>query len=344
VSNESQPISDDTGTLWDQLARVGVEIELLAPPGTDRGQVARAIAASVGGSCRPMFGRSTEPTRRGPTRTLYNLSLGTAIHTDDGVELAHVVDDMTIRDGMSSDLSTSGDYRIVTDDKRLAQLISRHADPSAPLDRVLDPVVELFGGELHPNRDRNRWMAFVEGRSLATALLQLEERRRVCEIVTGVISDDHRDRLAALLEPARELGCVVPTEAAVHVHFDAEPFRRADRFAGLVDLFDRRRDELKERFGTNPACRYLGPLPRSLIELCRTPGFRERPWKEVEELTRGIEFQKLLDLNLRNLRYRTRGKDTVEVRILPGSIDPDHIADQVEDLRTILGQLDGPAG
>lgn len=329
-----------SGGLRAALDRVGVEIELLAPPGVTRREVAGAIADEVGGSRRSVFAFGTEPARKGPNKVLHHLSRGMEVATGDGTRVCQVVDDLTIRDGLTSELSSDGDYRIVADDKRLLHLIKAQANPDAVLAEVLDPVAVLFGQPVHDLAEGKRFAILVERMSVASALLQLADRQRVCEIVTAVIDRDHREALDRLLGPARDIGCTVPTEAAVHVHFDAEPFRRADRFAGLVELFEGRREELRERFGTNLSCRHLGPLPEPLVKLVRTPGFRSRPWSEVEELTRKMGFNKFIDLNLRNLRFRIPDKDTVEVRLLPGASDAGVIAGQIEELQELLAELD----
>jgi hypothetical protein len=132
---------------------------------------------------------------------------------------------------------------------------------------------------------------------------------------------------------------VVPVEAAVHVHFDGAVFRDAGRFGRLVELFATRRHELRRSFGTNPRCRLLGPLPGELVELVRSQGFDQRPWHEIDRALRSIPLSKYCDVNLRNLRDRPRGKDTVEVRILAGQIDTDAIIGQVEHLQELLAGL-----
>ncbi|MGI9646784.1 MAG: amidoligase family protein [Ilumatobacteraceae bacterium] len=224
----------------------------------------------------------------------------------------------------------------MSDDDRLLTLVARHTSPDSKLESPLTPVAELFGGGVVSAEPGVRYRLDAGGRTIAHALLQTAGRERVCEIVTPVIDTDHARELDRLLAPACALGCTLPVEAAVHVHFDAEPFRDAGVFARTVNLFSEDRERLHERFGTNTACRNIGPPSAGLVELVNSPGFAELPWPEAECRLHGVELFKNRDLNLLNLRSRFPGKDTVEVRILPGGIDTDRIVAQVDDLRTLL--------
>jgi hypothetical protein len=324
------------------LARVGLEVELLGPAGVTRDVVASGIAARVGGSVRRVFEHCTEPpTGRSSRRVWHHLSRGVEVVDAGGGLVCRIVDDVTITTGLRTKPSPVGDYRIVGDDKRIVRLIGRLASPTASIDDVLAPAAAVFGGSIEPKPDGRRVrLADADGTFLATAMLQTADRERVCEIVTPVIAADHRAALERLLEPARTAGCVVPVEAAVHVHFDGDVFRHAGRFARLVELFTTRRDELRRAFDTNPRCRLLGPLPDELVAYVRSQGFDQLPWAEVDAAIRTMPLSKYCDVNLRNLRDRPRGKDTVEVRILAGSIDAGAIADQVEYLQQLLTDLD----
>jgi hypothetical protein len=347
TASEPVPADRHTGSPGEEIAlpierlgRVGLEIELLAPPGADRDRLATAIVDAGGGHWRRFFEHCTESSSDRPDhRNWHHLSRAVEVFGSDRAPLCRIVDDTTIKAGLSTAISTR-DYRIVGDDKRIVFLIRRLASPTAEIDDVLDPVAAVFGGAIEPHPQRRRYRLIDEsGLYLATALFQRADRERVCEIVTPVISSDLGARLDALLAPARSLGCVVPAEAAVHVHFDAGVFRDAGRFHRLVELFTARRDELRQLFDTNPRCRQLGPLNDDLVTLVGSPGFDDRPWPEVDRALRPIQLSKYCDVNLRNLKDRTRGKDTVEVRILAGSIDTEAIAAQVDRLQQLLGSL-----
>ncbi|MEZ5411128.1 MAG: amidoligase family protein [Acidimicrobiales bacterium] len=335
-------MADGTGRAPMLTARVGVEIELLAPPGGSRFALAEALAAELGGAAAPGFHRDTEASTDPRRPLVHHLSQSVTVTGSDGRPRCRLVDDTTIRDELDrSAAPRPGRYRVLADDPRLIRLAERHLRPGDPIDAVLAPVAELFGTAVLP-LSRNRFRVDDTGGStVAMVVPQGGERERVCEIVTAVIDRDHRQALAALLEPAGRAGFGVPVEAAVHVHLDAEPFRNAPRLAHLVRLFAEHGPELRARFATNPRCRRLGPPPQALVELVNEPGFGDRPWPAVEAALAGVGLTKYADVNLVNLWRRTPGKDTVEIRILPGSMDPDAI---VAQLATIEALVLGPLG
>ena len=321
--------------------------------------LAHAIAAQdtepVEPRCRRYFNLDSERSRIPDRPVFYQLNRGIAVLADDGSLRCRLVDDITIdvpqpgggQDGGDQQDDTPGDraktsepdYRIIADDARLLQLIARNASPSAPIESVLDPIGTLFGTSAHLlPRGRYRLNDRV-GASIAMAIPGIDGRERVCEIVTHVIEADHHRALEHLLAPARALGFVAPTEAAVHVHLDAEPFRDAARLRRVVEYFDANSDELWALFGTNRACKRLAPAPEELLALLAEAADADQSWPEVEKGLRALKLSKFVDLNLVNLAKRTSGKDTVEVRILAKGIDADTIVDQVERLWSILADL-----
>ncbi|HMV69824.1 MAG TPA: amidoligase family protein, partial [Myxococcota bacterium] len=124
---------------------LGVEIELLAPRGRSRRDLAEAIAAREGGRVEPMFHLDSEPSKV-PGKPIFH-NLGPAFRTvGPRGWLARVTDDLTLQDDLDrAARPVPGWHRIVSDDPRLLRLIARHADPGAPLDAVLDPIAALFG-------------------------------------------------------------------------------------------------------------------------------------------------------------------------------------------------------
>jgi hypothetical protein len=317
--------------------RVGIEIELLAPAGSSRFELGRQLATALGGEARPGFHRDTEPSHSDRWPRLHHLSQAVLVTGGQDQPRCRLVDDITIRDELDRLAGpTAGCHRVITDDVRIIRLAQRVLEPGAPIDTVLVPLAKLFATEVTPeSRDRFR-VADRGGSTVAMVVPQGAERERVCEVVTAVIDRDHRRALAQLLEPARAAGFTVPVEAAVHLHLDADLFRQGPRFAQLVRLFATRRDWLREHFGTNPRCRRLGPVPDEIVALVDEPGFEARPWPEIEATLAAMKLTKFRDLNLANLVRRTAGKDTVEIRILPGSIDPDAIIDQVVELEDLV--------
>ncbi|MDH4363055.1 MAG: amidoligase family protein [Acidimicrobiia bacterium] len=335
-------MADGTGRKPVLRTRVGVEIELLAPPGSSRFALAEALATELGGAVTPGFHRDTEASSDPRHPRIHHLSQSVTVTGPDGRPRCRLVDDTTIRDELDTAAPPRpGRYRVLADDPRLIRLAERHLRPGAPIDAVLAPLAELFGTAVLPlSRGRFR-VDDAGGSTVAMVVPQAGERERVCEIVTAVIDRDHRRALAELLEPAARAGFGVPVEAAVHVHLDAEPFRNGPRLGHLVRLFAERGPELRARFATNRRCRRLGPPPGALVALVNEPGFSERPWPAIEAALAGVGLTKYADVNLVNLWRRTPGKDTVEIRILPGSIDPDAIVAHLAAIEAlVLGPLD----
>lgn len=300
-------------------SRVGFEIELLAPRGSSRADLASAIAAAVGGTTAPVFHRDSEPSAVPGMGSFRHLTRGFAVLHADGSPVCSVVDDITI----VADLDVRaaplpGWHRIVTDDPRLLNLLARVCDPAAGVEDVLRPVAALFGtevvragGAIHKVSDR-------DGTSVAMAAPLPGERHRPAEVITAPLEREHGAALERLLAPARELGCTVPAEAAVHLHFDAAPFRTPAAFANVIALFSGWRAALWSLFGTNPACRRLAPPPQALVDL--VDGLRELgSWEEVRTAVAAVELTKFCDVNLLHVVRHPPERDTLEVRILPGA-------------------------
>lgn len=332
---ESEPIARSA------LDRVGIEIELVAPPGGSREALARRLALQIAGSVRPRFHHDTELTMVKDRPVFHHLSLGFDVFDADGTFRCRLVDDITILDDLDARLPpTSGLYRILSDERRILNLVEQVADPAAPAATVLDPVAALFGSEAEEQGAGVIRLNDVYGQSVAAVALQGGERERVCEVIMPPLRTDQRQRLAEVLDVARSMGFRVPAEAAVHVHFDAEPFRSASALVHLVTAFSADRDQLMADLETNRRCRRIAPLPPALIQGVSDDGFAGLAWDEVQAWLRTLDVPKHADVNLRALAGHRSAVDTVEVRILPGSIDPDRIMTKIEQLRGLLARTD----
>ncbi|MBE1876682.1 amidoligase family protein [Myceligenerans pegani] len=310
-----QEATIDTLTL-----RTGFEIELLAPVGSDRQELADALAARRAGRVRRSFHTDSEPSAVPGVGVFRHLSPAFDVVDDAGSPVARLVDDITLTsdlNGVSGPPGHRGWYRVLCDEARLLRLIERHADPDAPLPDVLGPVAELFGTRVELVRGAAR-VNDTTGATVAVAMPLPGGRERPCELITPPISRDHGRVLEELLAPARALGFTVPVEAAVHLHLDGAPFRRPAAFANLVRLFGHWREPLWEALGTNAACRRLGALPD---ELCRLVEREYRSWTALRDAARGFGLTKYADVNLTQLVSERPARDTVEVRILPGALD-----------------------
>jgi len=314
-------------------SRAGFEVELLAPRGASRADLARELAARTGGTVRRTFHVDTETSARAGVAAFWHLTPGFEVLDAGGALLCSLVDDVTIVADLDRRAAPlPGWYRIVTDDPRLVRLVARHADPAEGIGSVLEPVAALFGTRVRDVGGIRR-VDDGAGASIALATGLPGERERPCEVVTPPLVSAHAAALEVLLGPARDLGFTVPREAAVHVHLDAAPFRDVAAFGRVVRLFADERDALRARFGTNPACTRLGPLPAELRELVDR---RWSGWEELRAAAAALPVVKWADVNLTHVLGTRPGPDTLEVRILPGSTDARAVVAAAAELEGLL--------
>lgn len=177
----------------------------------------------------------------------------------------------------------------------------------------------------------------AKGRSVAIDAPLPGERERPCEIVTAPIETDHAAVLEGLLAEARRLGFTVPVEGATHVHFDGEALCSARAVAGLVEVWTRHGETLKRLVGVNRQCVRLGDWPAALSELAASPAFAAMDWVEAKAALAGIGLIKYCDLNLANLLTGGTDKHTVEVRVLPASLEIAPVMDGAALFEGVLG-------
>ncbi|XVV16977.1 amidoligase family protein [Actinoplanes sp. CA-131856] len=318
--------------------RIGFEIELMAPRGASRRTLADDLAARHGGRVRPVWHQDSEPSLVPGLGRFLHLTQGFEVVRADGTLLCTLVDDITLLDGLNPrSPALPGWYRVLSDEPRLLRLLARHADPGAPLERVLDAAAELWGRVPEPIADVVR-LDDEAGATVALAAPQGAERERPCEIVTPPLAHDHERALDELLGPARELGFTVPHEAAVHMHVDGAPFRRAHALANVVRLFAHWREPLRELLRTNPACRRLAPLPAPLVAAADgVPGF-----DDLAKAAGEGELTKYFDVNLTQLFADQPIRDTVEIRVLPGMISTDEIVNRAALVELLLDRCEDP--
>jgi hypothetical protein len=324
-SAPASPISEAS------LANVGWEIELLAPPGESRRSLAERLAQQFAGSVNRIFHGDTELTRVEGKRVFHHLSLGFDVFDSEGVHRCRLVDDITIIDDLDGGAPPAdGWYRLLSDDRRLMNLAYQVCDPAAEADTVLEPLAALFGSEPASHRAGVTTLDDRDGATIGAVALQGGERERVCEVIMPPIAHDHAAALGSVLDTARDMGFRVPAEAAVHAHFDAAPFRSTPALARLVEVFSTDREALLDELGTNRKCRRIGPLRPALVEEVNKPGFAQRPWTEVQPWFASLDPPKYADVNLRAIAGRRSAVDTLEVRILPGSVDAERIVAKTE--------------
>lgn len=299
------------------LRRTGFEIELIAPAGSSRRVLADELAARHGGRVRPVWHHDSEPSLVPGLGRFLHLTQGFEVVDAGGALVCTLVDDVTLVADLELRTRPSpGWYRVLTDDARLLRLLADRIDPGAPIDESLDPIAALWGVQVARHGDVFE-VDDSAGATIALAAPQGGGRERGCEVITPPLTANHEAAIEDLLRVARDLGFVVPTEAAVHVHLDGAPFRSAPALANVVRLFGLWRPTLHALLGTNPACRRLAPLPASLVQAATgTPSY-----EQLCGAATAAGLTKFFDVNLTALFAPNPARDTVEVRILPGAID-----------------------
>lgn len=308
-----------------RLPRVGVELELLAPVGSSRAELASVLAGPRGSVSRFLHPDS-EPALVPGVPVFETLTPGFLALDAQGRERARLVDDLTLQADLDRKAPPlPGWWRVLSDDRRVLHLVRRHGRADAGPWEALAPLADLFGTEVEQMDGGLLRVRDPDGSPLALAAPLPGERWRPCEVVSpplGPFTPRQLHRaLDALLAPARALGFTVPVEAAVHLHLDAAPWRETAAFVRLVELVNDCLPDWIERERSNPANRRRGPWPPELMALVRQPGFVALPWPLARARLRELAPSKYHDVNLRNLVFDVPGKPTLELRFLPGSIE-----------------------
>jgi hypothetical protein len=310
---------------------IGVEIELLAPPGGSRRDLAERVAVLRGGRATRIFHPQAEPSLVPGVPVFETLTLGFAVTDAAGAPVARFVDDLTLRNDLAATMPPKpGWYRIAADDARFARLLARHCRAEAPLERVLDGALPLFGGTVERKEGGIRRLSDAEGATIALAAPLPGERERPCEIITPPIAADHGRVLKALLAPARDLGFGLPDEGAVHLHFDGRALQDAAALQALLRILAEQGPELRRICRTNPRCRRLGPYGRELLDAAFAEDFADLPWPEAAARLIEAGATKYCDFNILNLLTGRLDKTTFEVRILPPTLDAAEIVGHAE--------------
>lgn len=316
--------------------KIGVEVELLAPPGKSRLDLAQAICDRVAsaspnrerGSIRSFFHPQSEPSKVPGNPIFHNLTIGYEIFDAKLNSIAKCVDDLTLQADLNRQAPPqTGWYRIVSDDERLLRLIERQTQPELPLTAVMEPIARLFGTTPESGAGGMIRVNDKVGASIAIAAPLPGERERPCELITAPLSANHQAQLESYLSLARSLNFTAPLEGATHIHFDATALQSARAIANLVNLLWIYGDILKQTIGTNPHCRRLGKWSNSLVNAVATPDFDRLSWTEIQAKLQQTDLTKYCDFNLVNCIHNIPDKNTIEVRILPVYLDSKPIID-----------------
>jgi hypothetical protein len=317
--------------------KIGCEIELLAPEGLSRKDLAESIAQTNDGLVRRIFYPQSELSLVPGKPLFHNLTLGFEVRDRQGNLIAKCVDDLTLQDDLNKSRSPKpGWYRIVSDDTRFLQLIATQANAEQSKAEVLNPIADLFGTPVEEGTQGMIRVADNTGNPIAIAAPLPGERERPCELISPPIDTNHQEKLEVLLTTARLLGFTAPVEGATHIHFDAKPLCFANVFANLVNVFHLHGENLKRLVGTNSKCRRLGAWDLALLKLVNESGFRELPWEEARLRVIKLELTKYCDFNLKNLIHPIPDKLTFEARIFPVWLDSQPIIEAAALIEAIL--------
>lgn len=317
--------------------KIGFEIELIAPRGLSRKNLAELIAEAHNARVRRFFHPQSELSQVPGTPLFHNLTLGFEISDRQGNLIARCVDDLTLVDDLDKTHEPQpGWYRIVSDDTRFLQLVTCQTDPASELTEVLKPIASLFATTPKAGPGGMVRVADHTGNPIAIAAPLPGERERPCELITPPIDSNHFERLENLLSLARALGFTIPTEGATHLHFDAEPLCSAKIFANLVNLLWTYGTSLKRLVGTNFNCRRLGIWDEELLVVVNEADFGELSWLDAKARLAKLQLTKYCDFNLKNLVHSIPNKHTFEARIFPSWIHPQPMLEAAALMEAIL--------
>lgn len=337
-------------SLDDPRWRIGVELELMAPPGASRLTLAEALAARPGGGAqahvRAFFHAQTEPSKVPGSPVFHSLTLGFEALDAEGELIARCVDDLTLQAELDRHRAARPDWcRVVSDDDRLLRILARHLEPADVIEpgaRLREVAQQLLGTE--PIEEAAGLVRLIDTRRAPIAIIARlpGERERPCEVVTPPIERDLGQRLESLIVIARELGFSVASEAATHLHFDAGRLTSASAVANLVGLVVRHRETLREVLGHNPRWQRTGAWPRALVERVLAPDYRRLDWPQARAALAELRPTKYCDFNLKNLAHEIREQHTVEARTIPGTLDTQRIVAAARLFEALLERATRP--
>lgn len=297
---------------------LGVEIELLAPRGSSRLTLAQAIAERYGAEVRRIFYPQSEPSPLPRSPVMENLTLGFEVVDRQGQVIAKCVDDLTLQaECCKGAAPRPGWYRIVSDEARLLRLVARVANAEDPLERVLDPVAQLFGVQPIWGPGGMVKVSCEEGLPIAIAAPLPGERERPCELISPPLLRSQIAMVGEWLELARGLGFCAPLEGAIHIHIDGTRFCSAPVLRQVITQWRTYGSLLRQLLGTNPQCQRLGPIPEDLWRAVQAQDWLDLEWSAACAALKPLNPSKYRDVNFRNLIFQIPHKPTIEVRILP---------------------------
>ena len=321
----------------DLISRNGFEIELLAPKGKSRRDLAEAIANFFNGTIKRVFHPQAEPTYIPNNPTFENLTLGFQIYSSSHELIGFCLDDLTLQADLDKAEGPKDNwYRIVSDDSRLLQLVACQVDAELTINNVLTKIAELYHTTVQSDNSGMKRVVDQNHQSIVIAAPLPGERERACELITAPIKHEHQDQLNALFNIAKSLNFTIPREGATHLHFEAFEFHSAHIIRNIVNLFGTYDELLMVLFKTNHKCIRLGRWHQSIFELVEKPWFPTLSWEQVKDEFKRLPLTKYCNYNLINIIHDIQEKPTFEVRILPSTLDPFEITCAASVIETLL--------
>lgn len=300
---------------------------MLAPSGATRRDLAVELAAAVGGRVVDGWHLDSEPSAHRDLEVFLHLTPSFDVLDAADEPFVRLVDDVTIIDDLDRAApAPDGWHRVLSDDARFLRMlepllpsVGAPGEPAAAAAERLGLLLEDKGDALRLHDRADASVALITG--------VRADRQRVAECISPPLDDGPEPWFGRVAEAATAVGCTVPVEAATHLHYDAGPFRAAPVVQRLVWAFAEDHEAIRARFGTNTRCRRTGALSSSLVEVVDAAGFAELPWPEAAEKLRAVDgLTKYADVNLLHLVAERPRIDTVEFRMLPGTLDPEAFA------------------
>ena len=318
-------------------SRIGFEIELIAPKGKSRLDLADAIRKSYNGTVKRVFHPQAEPIHIPNNPIFESLTLGFEIYSSSNELIARCLDDLTLQTDLDKSEGPKDNwYRIVSDDSRLLQLVACQVDAELPICDVLVKIAELYRTSVQSDHSGMKRVVDLSNQTIAIAAPLPGERERACELVTAPIKNDHQDKLKSLLDISKSLNFAIASEGATHLHFEAFEFHSAHIIRNIVNIFGSYDQLLMALFNTNSKCVRLGKWHQSIFEIVEQPWFLTLSWQQVKDEFKRLPLTKYCNYNLINIIYEIPEKPTFEVRILPPTLNPFEITCAASVVETLL--------
>ena len=321
----------------DLNSRIGFEIELLAPKGKSRLDLAEAIAKLFNGTVKRVFHPQAEPIHVPNNPIFENLTLGFKIYSSSHELIALCLDDLTLQADLDKTKRPKENwYRIVSDDSRLLQLVTCQVDAELHINEALTKIADLYHTTVQSDHSGMKRVVDQNHQTIAIAAPLPGERERACELITSPIQYDHQEKLNTLLNIAKSHSFTIPSEGATHLHFEAFEFHSAHVIRNIINLFGTYDKLLMALFNTNKKCIRLGRWHQSIFELVEKPWFPTLPWQKVKDEFKQLPLTKYCNYNLVNIIHEIPEKPTFEVRILPSTLDSFEITCAASVIETLL--------